>query len=52
MTRRLESYAAGTWYAAGDDGRPILDASTGAEVARVSSTGLDLGAMVRHGREV
>jgi oxepin-CoA hydrolase/3-oxo-5,6-dehydrosuberyl-CoA semialdehyde dehydrogenase len=52
VTRRLESYAAGAWYAAGDDGRPILDASTGEEVARVSATGLDLGAMVRHGREV
>jgi len=52
VSRRLESYAAGTWYAAGDDGRPLLDAGTGAEVARLSSTGLDLGAMVRHGREV
>ena len=52
MSRRLESYAAGTWYAAGDDGRPLLDAGTGAEVARLSSTGLDLGAMARHGREV
>ena len=48
----LESYAAGRWFRADDDGRPVLDAVTGDEVARVSSTGLDLGSMVAHGREV
>ncbi|MGN6252933.1 MAG: aldehyde dehydrogenase family protein [Marmoricola sp.] len=52
VTRLLESYAAGRWYAAPDEGRPILDAGTGEEVARISSTGLDLAAMVRHGRDV
>lgn len=52
MARRLESYAAGSWYAATDEGAPLLDAVTGEEVARLSSTGLDLAAMVRHGREV
>lgn len=51
-TRLLESYAAGRWYAAPDEGRPLLDASTGEEVARLSSTGLDLGEMTRHAREV
>ena len=28
----LESYAAGRWFAADDEGRPLLDASTGEEV--------------------
>jgi len=51
-TRLLESYAAGRWYRASDEGRPAYDAATGEEVARVSATGLDLAAMVRHGREV
>jgi oxepin-CoA hydrolase/3-oxo-5,6-dehydrosuberyl-CoA semialdehyde dehydrogenase len=52
MTRLLESYAAGRWYAAPDEGQPLLDAATGEEVARLSSTGLDLGAMVAHARTV
>ena len=52
MARRLESYAAGSWYAAPDAGTPLHDAVTGEEVARLSATGLDLGAMVRHGRQV
>ena len=50
--RPLESYAAGRWYAAQDEGRPLLDASTGDEVARFSATGLDLGAMTAYAREV
>ena len=33
----LESYAAGRWFAASDEGPPLLDASTGEEVARISS---------------
>ena len=32
MARRLESYAAGRWFTAEDEGRPLLDASTGEEV--------------------
>ena len=48
----LESYAAGRWYAAADEGQPLLDAATGDEVARLSSAGLDLGAMVAHARTV
>ena len=45
MSRLLESYAAGRWYAASAEGDPLLDAATGDEVARISSAGLDLGAM-------
>ena len=52
MARRLESYAAGGWYAAPDEGTALHDAVTGEEVARLSSSGLDLGSMVRHAREV
>lgn len=52
MSTLLESYAAGRWYAAPDEGRPLLDATTGDEVARVSSNGLDVAAMVAYAREV
>src|ERR671939_2023141 len=53
MTARLlESYAAGRWYAAPDDGTPIADAVTGETVARISSTGLDVPAMLQHARAV
>ena len=52
MTRLLESYAAGRWYAASAEGAPLLDAATGEEVARISSAGLDLGAMTHHARTV
>ena len=48
----LESYAAGRWFAADDEGRPLLDASTGEEVARISATGLDLGEMTSYARRV
>ncbi|RYU14552.1 phenylacetic acid degradation bifunctional protein PaaZ [Nocardioides iriomotensis] len=51
-TPLLESYAAGRWYAARDEGRPLLDAGTGEEVARISSSGLDLGAMTTYARTV
>src|SRR3954447_8464950 len=52
MTRKLESYAAGRWFTAEDEGRPLLDASTGEEVARISSAGLDLGEMTAYARNV
>jgi len=52
VTDLLESYAAGRWFRASDEGTPLLDAATGEEVARLSSTGLDLGAMVTHARRV
>ncbi len=48
----LESYAAGRWFRAGDEGTPLLDASTGEEVARISSKGLDLGEMTSYARRV
>src|SRR5215212_10782223 len=48
----LESYTAGRWYTAPDDGVPIADAVTGETVARISSTGLDIAAMGTHARTV
>ncbi len=52
MSDLLESYAAGRWFRASDEGTPLLDASTGEQVARISSTGLDLGEMLTHARMV
>ena len=48
----LESYAAGHWFRASDEGQPLLDAATGEEVARISSRGLNLRAMVAHACDV
>jgi oxepin-CoA hydrolase/3-oxo-5,6-dehydrosuberyl-CoA semialdehyde dehydrogenase len=48
----LESYAAGRWFRASDEGTPLRDATTGEEVARISATGLDVAAMVEHARSV
>ncbi len=45
----LRSYVGGAWTGPAD-GRPVLDAVTGEEVARVSSDGIDLGAALAYGR--
>jgi oxepin-CoA hydrolase/3-oxo-5,6-dehydrosuberyl-CoA semialdehyde dehydrogenase len=47
----LRSYVSGGWYAP-DDGTPLHDAVTGDEVARISSTGIDMGAALQYGRTV
>ncbi len=52
MSTLLESYSAGHWFRATDEGTPLLDAGTGEEVARVSASGLDLAAMTDHARTV
>ena len=52
MGALLESYLAGRWVRAQDEGEPVLDAVTGEEVARVSSRGLDFAALVAHARDV
>ncbi|REJ06069.1 phenylacetic acid degradation bifunctional protein PaaZ [Microbacterium bovistercoris] len=51
-TPLLESYAAGAWFRADDEGTPLLDAATGEEIARISSAGLDTAAMVDYARRV
>ena len=48
----MESYVAGHWFRAEDEGEPLLDAATGEEVARISTRGLDFAAMVAHARDV
>jgi oxepin-CoA hydrolase / 3-oxo-5,6-dehydrosuberyl-CoA semialdehyde dehydrogenase len=47
----LRSYVSGQWTAP-PDGRPVRDAVTGEEVARISSEGIDLGAALDYGRRV
>ncbi|KQU55478.1 enoyl-CoA hydratase [Rhodococcus sp. Leaf278] len=52
MSRLLESYAQGKWYSATDEGAPLLSAVDGSEIARVSSSGLDVAGMVDYARTV
>ncbi|GAA1847416.1 phenylacetic acid degradation bifunctional protein PaaZ [Actinomadura bangladeshensis] len=46
----LPSYASGAWHVPPDEGAPLTDAVTGEEVARISSTGIDMGAALEYGR--
>jgi oxepin-CoA hydrolase / 3-oxo-5,6-dehydrosuberyl-CoA semialdehyde dehydrogenase len=46
----LRSYVGGQWVAPAEDGRPVFDAVTGDEVARVSSAGIDMAAALGYGR--
>jgi oxepin-CoA hydrolase/3-oxo-5,6-dehydrosuberyl-CoA semialdehyde dehydrogenase len=46
----LRSYIRGSWFRPVDDGTPVFDAVTGAEVARISSAGIDMGAVVDYAR--
>ena len=48
----LRSYVSGAWTEPADEGRPVLDAVTGEEVARVSSAGIDVAAALNYGRAV
>jgi oxepin-CoA hydrolase / 3-oxo-5,6-dehydrosuberyl-CoA semialdehyde dehydrogenase len=48
----LRSYVGGSWITPAGEGRPVLDAVTGDEIARVSSAGVDLAAALDHGRSV
>ena len=51
----LRSYVRGGWHApsgSDDSARPLHDAVTGAEVARISSAGIDMAAVLDHGRRV
>jgi oxepin-CoA hydrolase/3-oxo-5,6-dehydrosuberyl-CoA semialdehyde dehydrogenase len=50
MSALLESYVAGQWFRAREEGEPVLDAVTGEEVVRVSSRGIDYPAMVDYAR--
>src|SRR6266540_5522647 len=48
----LRSYVSGSWTSPADEGQPLLDAVTGAEVAKVSTAGIDMNAVLEHGRAV
>ncbi len=48
----LRSYVGGNWVTPDDDGTPVHDAVTGAEVARVSTKGVDMRAALEYGRSV
>ncbi|WP_028847735.1 phenylacetic acid degradation bifunctional protein PaaZ [Thermocrispum agreste] len=48
----LRSYVAGTWFTPSDEGAPLRDAATGEEVARISTTGVDMAAALEYGRTV
>ncbi len=46
----LGSYVSGSWQVAPDEGMPLRDAVTGEEVARISSTGVDMAGALSYGR--
>ncbi|MPZ00812.1 MAG: aldehyde dehydrogenase family protein, partial [Actinophytocola sp.] len=48
----LCSYVSGTWHTPSDAGTPVHDAATGDEIARVSTTGIDMAAALDYGRRV
>jgi oxepin-CoA hydrolase / 3-oxo-5,6-dehydrosuberyl-CoA semialdehyde dehydrogenase len=48
----LRSYVSGNWVTPDGDGRPVFDAVTGAEVARVSAAGVDMAGALAYGRSV
>ncbi|HVL83720.1 MAG TPA: phenylacetic acid degradation bifunctional protein PaaZ [Pseudonocardia sp.] len=48
----LRSYVQGRWHTASDEGRPLHDAVTGEEIARISSAGVDFAGALEHGRRV
>src|SRR5262245_32333983 len=48
----LRSYVSGGWHTPPDEGKPLRDAGPGGEIARVSSTGVDMAAALEHGRRV
>ena len=47
----IESYACGEWMRGAGDGKVLLDASTGAPISNIDSTGLDVKAMLDYGRD-
>lgn len=50
MTEVLASYVRGGWHTSSAEGRPMFDAVTGEEVARLATDGLDMAAVAEHGR--
>lgn len=48
----LPSYVQGSWTAPATEGAPMHDAVTGEEVARLSTSGIDMAAALEHGRRI
>jgi oxepin-CoA hydrolase/3-oxo-5,6-dehydrosuberyl-CoA semialdehyde dehydrogenase len=48
----LRSYVSGSWTTGAGEGRPVVDAVTGEEVARVSADGLDMAGALDYGRTI
>ncbi|HEV7370248.1 3,4-dehydroadipyl-CoA semialdehyde dehydrogenase [Arenibaculum sp.] len=48
----IENYVAGRWIAGTGAGQPLVDPTTGAELARASTGGIDFAAALAHAREV
>src|SRR5690625_184872 len=51
MVAPLTSYVDGRWVQPSDQGDPLFDAVSGDEIARVSTTGIDMAAAVAYGRD-
>ena len=49
---KLSSYVAGAWVEGNDAGAPLIDPVTGEELARASTSGIDIGAAMAFGRAV
>jgi oxepin-CoA hydrolase / 3-oxo-5,6-dehydrosuberyl-CoA semialdehyde dehydrogenase len=52
MAPVLRSFVGGGWHTPSEEGRPLFDAVTGEEVARVSSAGIAFDRALEHGRRV
>lgn len=50
--KTLESYVLGSWTAGTEAGRTLVNPSTEAPLATMSTAGIDMAAVLRHGREV
>ena len=48
----LRSYVSGNWVTPDGEGRPVFDAVTGEEIARISAAGVDMAAALAYGRSV
>ncbi len=52
MTPILQSFSQGRWHSSQGDTSPLLDASTGEEVARIPKSGPDVAAMLQFARKI
>ena len=50
--QRLSSYVLGAWHEGTENLKTLFDPTTEEAIAECSTTGIDFGAVVRHGREV